>query len=243
MDQGTFEITALDYIKVEKGDSKLQELELKFKFEYDLEAKRLELDAKKAEAEAKKAEAEASAKKAEADAKALVEAKRMELEAESKEAEAEANAKALVETKRLELEAEANAKKAEAEIEAKRIEAQNETKRIEAQNEAKRIEADLRKAELVADGRPRVDTFDPSKVSKLVPRFVEKDVDDYFNHFEKVASNLKWPKEYWPSLPQTVFVGKAREAYTALPDDKCNDYDNVKQAVLKAYELVPEAYR
>ena len=101
----------------------------------------------------------------------------------------------------------------------------------------------MRKAELAAGGRPRVDTFDPSKVSKLVPRFVEKDVDDYFNHFEKVASNLKWPKDYWPSLLQTVFVGKAREAYTALPDDKCNDYDNVKQAVLKAYELVPEAYR
>ena len=78
---------------------------------------------------------------------------------------------------------------------------------------------------------------------KLVPRFQEKEVDKYFQYFEKIATNLKWPKEHWTMLLQSSFVGKAREIYASLPIEKCNNYDEVKQAILKAYELVPEAYR
>ncbi|VDI78324.1 Hypothetical predicted protein [Mytilus galloprovincialis] len=33
------------------------------------------------------------------------------------------------------------------------------------------------------------------------------------------------------------------EIYSALPSEKSSDYDTVKQEILKAYELVPEAYR
>ena len=39
------------------------------------------------------------------------------------------------------------------------------------------------------------------------------------------------------------FKGKAQEAYTALPISECVDYNCVENAILKAYELVPEAYR
>ena len=37
--------------------------------------------------------------------------------------------------------------------------------------------------------------FDPTKFIKLVPPFLEKEVDKYFAHFEKVADRLDWPKE------------------------------------------------
>ena len=40
-----------------------------------------------------------------------------------------------------------------------------------------------------------------------------------------------------------MFVGKAREIYSSLSLEQCQNYDAVKKAVLKAYELVPEAYR
>ena len=42
---------------------------------------------------------------------------------------------------------------------------------------------------------------------------------------------------------QSVFVGKAHEIYLALPVEQSSKYQLVKEAVLKAYELVPEAYR
>ena len=85
--------------------------------------------------------------------------------------------------------------------------------------------------------------FDATKNIRLVPKFEEKEVDKYFLHFEKIANSLKWPKESWTLLLQSVFIGKAREIYSSLSLEQCSNYDVVKKAVLKAYELVPEAYR
>ena len=55
-----------------------------------------------------------------------------------------------------------------------------------------------------------------TKYIKLVPPFQETDVHKYFLHFEKVAKSLKWPREYWAMLLQSVLLGKAREIYTQL---------------------------
>ena len=85
--------------------------------------------------------------------------------------------------------------------------------------------------------------FDITKHIRLVPPFQEKEVDKYFLHFEKVAENLKWPKEHWTLLLQSVTIGKAREIYTQLTVQQSSSYDTVKELILKAYELVPEAYR
>ena len=83
--------------------------------------------------------------------------------------------------------------------------------------------------------------FDVTKHIRLVPPFQEKEVDKYFLHFEKVAENLKWPREHWTLLLQSVVIGKAREIYTQLSLEQSSDYDKVKEVILKAYELVPEA--
>ena len=85
--------------------------------------------------------------------------------------------------------------------------------------------------------------FDITKHIRLVPPFQEKEVGKYFLHFEKVAENLKWPKEHWTLLLQSVIIGKAREIYTQLTVQQSSSYDTVKELILKAYELVPEAYR
>ena len=85
--------------------------------------------------------------------------------------------------------------------------------------------------------------FDITKHVRLVPPFQEKEVDKYFLHFEKVAENLKWPKKHWTLLLQSVIIGKAREIYTQLTVQQSSSYDTVKELILKAYELVPEAYR
>ena len=58
-----------------------------------------------------------------------------------------------------------------------------------------------------------------------------------------MAQNLKWPTDQWSLLLQSVLKGKVQEAYTALLISECVDYNFAKNAILKAYELVPEAYR
>ena len=65
----------------------------------------------------------------------------------------------------------------------------------------------------------------------------------FFESFEKVASQLKWPKDYWAIMLQAVLTGKAQVAYSSMSAEESASYDKVKQAILKAYELVPEAYR
>jgi hypothetical protein len=54
---------------------------------------------------------------------------------------------------------------------------------------------------------------------------------------------LKWPKQYWSTLLQSVLIGKAVEVYSGLAITDSSDYDKAKAAVFKAFQLVPEAYR
>ena len=89
----------------------------------------------------------------------------------------------------------------------------------------------------------KASVFDPARNIRLVPPFQEKEVDKYFAHFEKVADSLNWPKESWVLLLQSVLVGKAQEIYGSLSVEQSSNYEHVKEAILKAYELVPEAYR
>ena len=87
------------------------------------------------------------------------------------------------------------------------------------------------------------DRFDPARNIRLVPKFIERSVEKYFPQFEKVAKNLNWPRQAWTTLLQSVLVGKAAEVYSAMSVTDSSDYEKVKTAILKAYELVPEAYR
>ena len=66
---------------------------------------------------------------------------------------------------------------------------------------------------------------DVTKHIRLISSFQEKEVDKYFLHFKKVAENLKWPKEHWTLLFQSVMIGKAREIYTPLTIDQSSSYD------------------
>ena len=105
--------------------------------------------------------------------------------------------------------------------------------KIQAQMELQRNKMELEKVKIQQE----------TKQARLVPKFEEANVDGYFAHFERTALNLGWPKECWSMLLQTVQTGKAQRAYATLPTENCADYDLVKAAVLKSFELVPEAYR
>lgn len=85
--------------------------------------------------------------------------------------------------------------------------------------------------------------FDISRHISLVPIFRESEVDTYFTVFECIAATLQWPRNIWPLLLQCKLVCKAQEVCSALTLEQSLDYDAVKIAVLRAYELVPEAYR
>ena len=124
------------------------------------------------------------------------------------------------------------------------LKAEKEKALLAAELEAAAREHELKMASLGKHSpSDKASTFDPARNIRLVPPFQEKEVDKYFAHFEKVADSLNWPKESWVLLLQSVLVGKAQEIYGSLSVEQSSNYEHVKEAILKAYELVPEAYR
>ena len=104
-------------------------------------------------------------------------------------------------------------------------------------------EARIRELAIRQEGPSERREFEVARHVKLVPRFTEQDVDQYFSHFEKTATNLQWPKQHWSMLLQTALCGKAQRVYASLSVQECADYDVVKRMILQGYELVPEVYR
>ena len=137
---------------------------------------------------------------------------------------------------RLKLQREADEAKLKLQCEASQL----EIEKLRLQREID-SEAHNRKLEMVKAAQVSERQFIASRELRMVPVFHESDVDKYFMHFEKVAIQCDWPKPQWPIMLQSVLKGKAQSVYASLED--CSDYDKVKECILKAYELVPEAYR
>ncbi|KAL2091618.1 hypothetical protein ACEWY4_013881 [Coilia grayii] len=82
-----------------------------------------------------------------------------------------------------------------------------------------------------------------SSMIKFLPRFNDRDPDIFFSLFESVADERGWSSSDRTLLLQTVFTGRAQDAFIALSVADRKDYVCVKEAVLRAYEQVPEFYR
>ena len=178
----------------------------------------------------------------ETSSKTMLEIKKLEMQEKREKEEREMQERLKreeMEMKREEMERQERLKREEMERQ-ERLE--KEKLAFQHEMEMKKLEVQM-KLGLSSDSEKHSEKFDVTKNIRLVPPFQEKDADKYFLHFEKVASSLKWPKECWVMLLQSVLVGKAREIYTQLSVEQAVSYDEVKDLILKGYELVPEAYR
>ena len=219
---------------------------VRLKLDFEREERRLAREEAQKAREAAEAEAKRAHEAAEAEAKRAREAAEAEAQRArdaEKAAREEARELRLAELKEAcelrELELKAEREKRELELKA-----EQEKALLEAEKEAAVREHELKMASLGKQSpSDKASAFDPARNIRLVPPFQEKEVDKYFAHFEKVADSLNWPKESWVLLLQSVLVGKAQEIYGSLSVEQSSNYEHVKEAILKAYELVPEAYR
>ena len=79
-----------------------------------------------------------------------------------------------------------------------------------------------------------------AKVSKLTEA---DDIEAYLTTFERLMGAFSVPKERWVFKLAPQLTGKAQQAYAALDLDKTTDYDQVKSAILKRYNVTEETYR
>ena len=250
-----FDSSATSQILVTQTDLQLRELEIKrqiemekLKFEYE-ERMRLETLERDERIRAEKAEREERIRLETLEREERMHKQKLEMEEREKEKQRELEREKIeLEKEKLEREERLEKEKLEREerleIEKEKLRFENEEKERERlfQLRIKEIEFNEKsKSKSLSSDTSKI--FDVTKHIRLVPPFQEKEVDKYFLHFEKVAENLKWPREHWTLLLQSVVIGKAREIYTQLSLEQSSDYDTVKEFILKAYELVPEAYR
>ncbi|XP_072881824.1 uncharacterized protein [Hemitrygon akajei] len=233
-----FSAEVLENIPEKVPASGTAQLELeKLRLEHEIKLKQLEAAEKEKErAEKEKERAEREKERADKQREHALQLKELEVKREQERAEKQREHE--VQLKQLEA------------AEKERERAEKEKERAEKEREAEKqrqhdLDMEKLRQERRAQGSDREERFNVSRELRLVPPFEETDVDSYFLLFEKVAVNQKWPKEQWVALLQSVLKGKAQRAYAALSmeEEEAENYDKVKEAILRTYELVPEAYR
>uniref|UniRef100_A0A8C5EVC6 SCAN box domain-containing protein n=1 Tax=Gouania willdenowi TaxID=441366 RepID=A0A8C5EVC6_GOUWI len=68
-------------------------------------------------------------------------------------------------------------------------------------------------------------------------------IEHYLTTYERLAGVYEWWKEEWAIHLIPLLTGKARSAFVAMDPDNTTDYDLLKEAVLKKYEINSETYR
>lgn len=125
-----------------------------------------------------------------------------------------------------------------------------EKARLNREVEIRKSEVEVLRFQLISEGKlgnggaasPEIGC-DVSSNIRLLPKFNEDDVDTFFSLFERLANMMKWPEKDQTMMLQCVLTGKAQKAISALSAQEGQKYQKIKGAVLRAYELVPEAYR
>ena len=87
---------------------------------------------------------------------------------------------------------------------------------------------------------PSRNTTDTVKLTRLG---AQDDVEAYLTTFERIMEVNEVSRERWPFQLAPQLTGKAQQAYAALPPDDAKDYDVVKTAILRWYNINEETYR
>ena len=82
-----------------------------------------------------------------------------------------------------------------------------------------------------------------AKAPKL-PDFKEgrDDMESYLLRFERFASANYWSRENWAVHLSALQIGKALDTFSRLSEDESTDYDVVKRALLKRYNMTSEGF-
>ena len=89
----------------------------------------------------------------------------------------------------------------------------------------------------------RAQVQDDSKEVK-VPKLTEQDdIVSYITMFERLMTAFEIKYEKWAFKLASHLSGKAQQAYAALSVDDAGDFEKLKNAILRRYDITEESYR
>ena len=154
------------------------------------------------------------------------------------------------EERKLEAEALERERERKAEEEQRREDRQHELelRRLEMERETKRLELEhnqVSQGNEGGDSRLMNSTIGRNGKTPKLPCFTEEkdDMHSYLRRFERYATSNAWPTGEWAVALSTLLTGSALEVYSRLDDDSAQEYETLKSALLKRYNLTGEGYR
>ena len=69
------------------------------------------------------------------------------------------------------------------------------------------------------------------------------EMDSYLLRFERYATAQKWEPDTWATGLSALLQGKALDVYALMPKEDALNYDKLKVALLKRYELTEEGFK
>ena len=143
------------------------------------------------------------------------------------------------ELKRTELETDRESKLS-SEIELEKLKHSFEMKhlelmgQLEVQRATFKTELEKQKFEKLAHARdPKLPYFEESKDK----------MDSYLSRFEKYATANKWDKNVWAAYLSALLKGRALDVYDRLSTEDAADYDKLKDALLKNFDMTERRFR
>ena len=65
----------------------------------------------------------------------------------------------------------------------------------------------------------------------------------YLGRFERFAESQKWKREHWAMYLSALLKGRALDVYSMMPSEQASNYDRLKDALLKRYQLSADGFK
>ena len=75
---------------------------------------------------------------------------------------------------------------------------------------------------------------------KIAPLRDDEDTERYLTLFERIAAACDWEKSTWAVRLAAVLTGKAKDAHANIDTVHITDYNALKAAILKRYDIDEE---
>ena len=173
-----------------------------------------------------------------------------EAEREAREAEKEQQERqAPVQKEAREAEREQQERQAQLQKEAREAERKQQKIKAQLQREVREHELQLSRIKADQGSANQSGQENPSQTSTgtakpKLPRFDEKhdDMDIFIERFERFAESQGWNRDEWAVCLSPLLTGKGLQVFSSMPSDEALQYDELKKALLKRYEMTKEGF-